>query len=118
MNGAEDEGPELPGYRPWILVHFALHNSHNIYNVINLIYRLCYIMIMEDRRNPPNIDRRTLALLSNGDILAWGSQELYEFSWAMGIRPLSESDLKPDTLIKKRRSRRLGIDERARGYAQ
>ncbi|HNU35690.1 MAG TPA: hypothetical protein PKJ15_03760 [Methanomassiliicoccales archaeon] len=40
-------------------------------------------------------DRRTLYLLSNGDILPWSNQEMYEYAWEQGIRPLDERRLKP-----------------------
>jgi len=73
---------------------------------------------MDGNRNAQTIDRRTLALLSNGDILAWSSQEMYEYAWSVGIRPLRESNLKPDTLIKKRKTRRLNMNGYAWGYAQ
>lgn len=52
-------------------------------------------------------DRRTLYLLSNGDILSWTSQEMYELAWDQGIRPLDERKLKPD-LPHRKRPDRLG----------
>lgn len=39
--------------------------------------------------------RLTLFLLSNGDISACNSQDMYEYAWAHGIRPIDESRLKP-----------------------
>jgi hypothetical protein len=51
----------------------------------------------------PSIDRRTMYLLSNGDITAWSSQTLYEYAWDNGIRRLREDDLKPDFLTRKKR---------------
>jgi hypothetical protein len=51
----------------------------------------------------PNIDRRTMYLLSNGDITAWSNQILYEFAWDNGIRYLREDELKPDFLTRKKR---------------
>jgi len=42
-------------------------------------------------------------LLSNGDLPAWTNQEIYEHAWNLGIRPLKESALKPDLLVRKRR---------------
>ena len=51
----------------------------------------------------PSIDRRTMYLLSNGDITEWSSQALYEFAWDNGIRRLREDDLKPDFLTRKKR---------------
>lgn len=94
------------------------HNSYNKCNVIRLIYRADHTIIMDGNRNAQTIDRRTLALLSNGDIPAWSSQEMYEYAWSIGIRPLRESHLKPDTLIKKRKTRHLNMDGHAWGYAQ
>ncbi len=51
-------------------------------------------------------DRRTLYLLSNGDIMPWSNQKVYEFAWAQGIRPLDEGRLKPG-LPQRRRSGEL-----------
>jgi hypothetical protein len=48
-------------------------------------------------------DKKTEYLLSNGDIPAWTNQEIYEYAWNLGIRPLRESNLKPDLLVRKRR---------------
>lgn len=48
-------------------------------------------------------DKKTEYLLSNGDIPAWTNQEIYEYAWNLGIRPLRESVLKPDLLVRKRR---------------
>ena len=59
------------------------------------------------RRNKRRIDKQTQYLLSNGDISAFTSQELYEITWSMGRRPLNESGLKPDFLTKRKR-RRVG----------
>ncbi len=53
--------------------------------------------------NVSTYDRKTGYLLSNGDILAWTNQEIYEHAWNLGIRPLKESALKPDLLVRKRR---------------
>lgn len=96
------------------------YNVYNICNVIRLIYHADHTMYMDGSRNTQTMDRRTLALLSNGDIPAWSSQELYEYAWSLGIRHLRESDLKPDTLIRKRRTRHLNqeLNEYAWGYAQ
>jgi hypothetical protein len=55
------------------------------------------------QQNTPNIDRMTMYLLSNGDIVAWTSQALYEYAWDNGIRRLREDDLKPDFLTRKKR---------------
>ncbi|OPX62717.1 MAG: hypothetical protein A4E29_00491 [Methanomassiliicoccales archaeon PtaB.Bin134] len=40
-------------------------------------------------------DRRTLCLLSNSDLAPWSSQEMYEYAWEQGTRPLDEGRLKP-----------------------
>lgn len=48
-------------------------------------------------------DKKTEYLLSNGDIPAWTNQEIYEYAWNLGIRPLRESALKPDLLVRRRR---------------
>lgn len=47
-------------------------------------------------------DRRTLYLLSNGDLMPWSNQEIYEFAWQQGIRPLDERRLKPGLPQRKR----------------
>ena len=52
-------------------------------------------------------NKKTLYLLSNGDIDAWSTQSLYEQAWNEGIRPLNEGDLKPDFLTRRKR-RRIG----------
>ncbi|KAF5044233.1 hypothetical protein DSECCO2_493940 [anaerobic digester metagenome] len=52
-------------------------------------------------------DRKTLYLLSNGDIKPWTNQEMYEYAWAQGIRPLDERRLKPGAPQRKR-SNHLG----------
>jgi hypothetical protein len=62
------------------------------------------------QQNTPNIDLRTMYLLSNGDIAAWSSQSLYEFAWDNGIRRLREDDLKPDFLTRKKRRKVSDVD--------
>jgi hypothetical protein len=57
-----------------------------------------------------NIDRRTMYLLSNGDINAWSSQTLYEYAWDNGIRRLRENDLKPDFLTRKKRRKASDLE--------
>ncbi|MHC1709400.1 MAG: hypothetical protein AB9819_03215 [Methanomassiliicoccales archaeon] len=47
-------------------------------------------------------DRKTLYLLSNGDIMPWSNQEMYEFAWEQGIRPLDERRLKPSAAPRRR----------------
>jgi hypothetical protein len=59
----------------------------------------------------PSIDRRTMYLLSNGDINAWSSQTLYEYAWDNGIRRLSENDLKRDFLTRKKRRKVSDLEE-------
>jgi hypothetical protein len=49
------------------------------------------------------IDRATLCLISNGDVSAVTSQEVYEYVWNQGIRPLREDLLKPERMIRKKR---------------
>lgn len=57
------------------------------------------------------MDRRTLYLLSNGDIIPWSNQELYEYAWEQGIRPLDERRLKPGLPQRKRSDRQVnGIE--------
>jgi hypothetical protein len=58
----------------------------------------------------PSIDRRTMYLLSNGDINAWSSQILYEYAWDNGIRHLREGDLKPDFLTRKKRRKASDLE--------
>jgi hypothetical protein len=41
------------------------------------------------------IEKKTLYLLSNGDLSPLADQGLYEDAWEEGIRPLNESRLKP-----------------------
>ncbi len=62
------------------------------------------------QQNTPNIDRRTMYLLSNGDITAWSSQILYEYAWDNGIRRLREDELKPDFLTRKKRRKASDLD--------
>lgn len=59
------------------------------------------------------IDRLTQYLISNGDVPAVTSQRIYEYAWGQGIRPLQESDLKPEDLVRKRKD---GPSERQPGH--
>jgi hypothetical protein len=49
-------------------------------------------------------DRLTQYLISNGDVPAVLSQQIYEYAWSQGIRPLREKDLKPEGLVRKRKN--------------
>ena len=69
-------------------------------------FNLLYLM----QQNTPNVDRRTMCLLSNGDIVAWSSQSLYEYAWDNGIRYLREDDLKPDLLTRRKRRKVSDLD--------
>jgi hypothetical protein len=62
------------------------------------------------QHNTQKIDRRTMYLLSNGDITAWSSQVLYEYAWDNGIRRLREDRLKPDFLTRKKRRKVSDLD--------
>jgi hypothetical protein len=48
-------------------------------------------------------DRKTLFLISNGNLPAVVNQRLYEYAWNQNIRPVMEHDLKPDLLVRKKR---------------
>lgn len=50
-------------------------------------------------------DRMTQYLISNGDVPAVTSQEIYEYAWSQGIRPLRESALKSRPNVSGRRTR-------------
>jgi len=50
-------------------------------------------------------DRMTQYLISNGDVPAVTSQEIYEYAWSQGIRPLRESALKSKPNVKRRKKR-------------
>lgn len=75
----------------------AEYNGYNNNNVITLISYRADISSMSEAMMVT--DRRTLYLLSNGDIPAWMNQELYEYAWEQGIRPLNEMALKPGLII-------------------
>lgn len=74
----------------------AEYNSYNNNNVITLISFRDDTISMSEAVSVT--DRRTLYLLSKGDIPAWMSQEVYEYAWEQGIRPLNEMELKPDLI--------------------
>jgi hypothetical protein len=61
------------------------------------------------------IDRLTQYLISNGDVPAVTSQKIYEYAWSQGIRPLRERDLKPETMVKRRKDRAAGRQPRHHG---
>lgn len=61
------------------------------------------------------IDRLTMYLISNGDVPAVTSQRIYEYAWGQGIRPLKESDLKPQGLVRRRRNRVIDREPERRG---
>lgn len=60
-------------------------------------------------------DRLTMYLISNGDVPAVTSQAIYEYAWSQGIRPLRESDLKPQGLVRRRRNRVTDREPERRG---
>lgn len=51
------------------------------------------------------IDRLTQYLISNGDVPAVTSQRIYEYAWGQGIRPLQENDLKPESMVHRKKHR-------------
>jgi hypothetical protein len=66
-----------------------------------------------------SIDRLTLCLISNGDVSAVTSQEVYEYVWDQGIRPLREDLLKPERQTRrKRREPRHQVAGNARDRAR
>lgn len=48
-------------------------------------------------------DRVLLFLIGNGDVKATKDQRTYEMAVGNGLRPINESALKPDFLVRKRR---------------
>lgn len=49
------------------------------------------------------LDKLTQYLISNGDVPAWMNQQIYEYAWSEGIRPLREDRLKPQGQLRRKR---------------